>query len=268
MESIIDAARRVLQHKEVAPFSIYSSLKEQDILNVPIIKPLLILVLEGSKELGRAADISCASGSFIFLSNNPNIDMRNIPSDREYFALLIEFEFDDFDCFTQKRTATESHFQGQLDTILTKTVLQFIEWSAYAPENMWPVRRREILLMLQEQGYDDVCAIMEPPSISHKLHRLIGADLSKDLGADALAAELAMSESTMRRKLNAEGTNLQLIKDRVKLGYGLHMVQSGLQPIGRIAEQCGYLSQSRFTDRFKQLFGMTPTELRKTRMPE
>jgi AraC-like DNA-binding protein len=33
-----------------------------------------------------------------------------------------------------------------------------------------------------------------------------------------------------------------------------------------VAERCGYQSQSRFTDKFKQFFGVTPTELRKTRM--
>jgi AraC-like DNA-binding protein len=75
-----------------------------------------------------------------------------------------------------------------------------------------------------------------------------------------------MSQSTLRRKLQVEGSSLQAIKDRVKLGYGLHLLQTTMEPVGIIAEKCGYYSQSRFTDRFKQLFGLTPTELRKTRV--
>ena len=73
------------------PFSVYSSIKEQELLNVPIIKPLLILVLSGKKALGKQNELACQAGDFIFLSTNPALDMRNIPKDNEYFALLIDF---------------------------------------------------------------------------------------------------------------------------------------------------------------------------------
>jgi AraC-like DNA-binding protein len=51
-----------------------------------------------------------------------------------------------------------------------------------------------------------------------------------------------------------------------KLGLGLHLLQTTLHSIVLIAEKCGYQSQSRFTDRFKGRFGLTPSELRKTKM--
>jgi AraC-like DNA-binding protein len=95
---------------------------------------------------------------------------------------------------------------------------------------------------------------------------MISADVASDLTAGLVAARLALSESTLRRKLAAEGATLQAIKDRARLGHGLHLVQTTFDPIGRIAEKCGYQSQSRFTEKFRQLFGTTPTELRKTRM--
>ncbi|WP_462154574.1 helix-turn-helix domain-containing protein [Pseudoalteromonas piscicida] len=54
----------------------------------------------------------------------------------------------------------------------------------------------------------------------------------------------------------------------MKLGHGLHLIQTSYEPIGLIAEKCGYSSSSRFTDRFKQLYGLTPSALRKTRMSD
>jgi AraC-like DNA-binding protein len=75
-----------------------------------------------------------------------------------------------------------------------------------------------------------------------------------------------MSESTLRRKLKLEGTSVQEVKDQARLGLGLHLLQTTRQPISLVAEKCGYLSQSRFTDRFKKRFGLTPSELRKTKM--
>lgn len=266
MRKLILSSKQVLQEKQPLPFSIYSSVKEQHILNVPVIKPLLICVLDGCKKLGEKNEINCPAGSFIFLSNSPNVDMRNIPEDTEYFALLIEFDFRDFDCFTPEPVKPQRFFQGQIDSALHKTLQQFVEWAAFAPSDMWSVRRQEILQFIYHLGYEQVNAIVESPGISHKLHSIISADISDDLSADYLSSRLAMSKSTLRRKLAAEGTSLQAIKDRARLGYGLHLLQTNLEPIGRIAEQCGYQSQSRFTDKFKQLFGITPTELRKTRM--
>ena len=248
------------------PFAVYSSVKEQQILNVPIIKPLLICVLDGRKRLDGDGGIDCAAGSFVFLSNKPRIDMRNIPGGAEYFALLVEFEFEDFNCLPPKHARTEPFVQGAIEPALMKTLQQFVEWAAFAPPAMWGMRRQEMLRLLSHLGHAQVNAIAEPPSLSHKLHGLVCADLTTDLNADVLAARLALSESTLRRKLAAEGTSLQAIKDKAKLSYGLHLVQTTFEPIGRVAERCGYQSQSRFTDRFKQFFGVTPTELRKTRL--
>ncbi|KQV45902.1 helix-turn-helix transcriptional regulator [Duganella sp. Root336D2] len=261
-------AKRLLELGKPLPFSIYSSVKEQKIVNVPIIKPMLICVLDGSKKLGNPGEIDCLAGSFIILSNRPSISMRNIPSDSEYRAMIVEFEFEDFHCLPPRSGRAEPFVQGQIGQILLNTLRQFVEWSSFAPPAMWGARRQEILQLVYHLGYEHVSAVVQPPSLSHKVHSMISADFASDLKADEVAGRLALSESTLRRKLAAEGVTLQAIKDRAKLGYGLHLVQTTFDPIGRIAEKCGYQSQSRFTDKFKQLFGTTPTELRKTRMPD
>ena len=118
MQQLIQTAKRVLQQRDELPFSVYSSVKDQHIVNVPIIKPVLFCVLDGCKKLGRQGEVSCPSGNFIFLSNNPNINMRNISSDKAYFALQIEFDYADFDHLTRQTFKTELYFQGQIDAIL------------------------------------------------------------------------------------------------------------------------------------------------------
>lgn len=265
-DSLILATKRAWSPGIALPFSIYSSVCEQKIVNVPIFKPMLICVLDGSKKLGDQGEIECPPGSFVVLSNHPSINMRNIPGEGQYLALIVEFEHEDFDCLPPKKGRTEPYIQGPLCEAFRKTLEQFVEWSGFAPPAMWAARRQEILHLLYHLGYEKVTAVAEPPSLSHKLHGMISTDFSVDLNADVLAAKLALSESTLRRKLAAEGSTLQAIKDRARLGYGLHLVQSTFEPIGRVAEKCGYQSQSRFTDKFKQFFGVTPTELRKTRL--
>ncbi|WP_397444436.1 helix-turn-helix transcriptional regulator [Pseudomonas chlororaphis] len=265
MQEMISRVKEVLGEGRQLPFSAYRSLKEQRILNAPIVKPLLIFVLAGVKKLGRDDEIVCPTGSFLFLSNTPTIDMRNMPGD-EYFAVLIEFEFGDFDQFKSTRNNEGGYFQGAIDEVLAKTLQQYVEWSVFAPRELWSFRRQELLRLLYLSGYEAVGSIVGHPSLSHQLHEIISEDIADSWSVERLAQKLAISESTLRRKLQTEGTSIKSVVNRTKLGHGLSLVQTTMEPIGRIAEQCGYHSQSRFTNKFKQLFGITPTELRKTRI--
>jgi AraC-like DNA-binding protein len=268
MQKLIETTKNIIKEHQCLPFSVYSSSEEQHIVNVPIIKPLLVFVLAGSKKIGAHSEVICNAGSFVFLSNSSTVAIRNIPRVGEYFAIIIEYDYSDFNCLEHRKARSNKPIQGQINDALKYTLQQFVEWSAFAPTEMWFIRRQEILKVLFHLGFEGVSSIMEPPTLTQKLHTLISANISKDLSIRTLSSMLAMSESTLRRKLNAEGSSLQSIKDRVRLGYGLHLVQTSLDSIGCIAEGCGYSSQSRFTEKFKQIFGVTPTELRKTRMSD
>ncbi len=250
------------------PYSIYSSMKTQHILNVPIVKPLLIIVLSGTKELGKNSQNTAKSGNFAFLSNKSSIDMRNIPKDQEYLALLIDFEYSDFRGLHKNSSKQEDIIMGEVSPSLEKVFSQFIEWSHIAPKEIWSFRKQEILHLLYHSGFVNICSVAQAPGFSQKVNDIINEDLSKDIKLNTLCLRLGVSESTFRRKLNLENTNLQKIKDQARLGLALHLIQTTLEPIGIISGLCGYSSQSRFTDKFKQLFHITPSELRKTRMTD
>ena len=96
MTNLLDTVKNTISDNRVLPFSVYTSVKEQKLLNVSIVKPLLIVVLSGDKEIGKDRKEVCHSGSFIFLSSSSAVDIRNIPKDQTYFALLIDFDEKDF----------------------------------------------------------------------------------------------------------------------------------------------------------------------------
>jgi len=269
MQNLIETIKQALVEDHSLPFSVYSSVKEQRLLNVPIINPLFIAVLDGDKVLGKKGEVVCHAGDFIFLSDSPAINMRNIPKKNEYFALLIEFEQVDFVGISIENAQFGKDFSvGVISIELEKCLQQFVEWSLYSPKTMWSLRKKEILQLLCHMGHPEILAM----TASHKLGQKVSVILSKqpsiDVSMPALCQQLGMSESTLRRKLNAEGSTVQAIKDQVKLGLGLHLLQTTKHSIMFIAEQCGYQSQSRFTSRFKGRFGLTPSELRKTKLTD
>jgi AraC-like DNA-binding protein len=264
MQSLIQSIQRVLATTQAVPFAVIHSVKEQHIVNVPVVKPLLICILDGVKKLGADQPLECTPGSFVFLSNQPKIDMRNLPREHHYFALLVEFEDADFNCLPNQPGPTVPHLHGNIDYTLQQTLTQFVEWSAFAPASLWPTRRQELLLTLYHLGHQQVGQLRSAPSISHQLHTLLSQNIAANISSAELAESLAMSESTLRRKLADAGLNLQSIKENIRMGHSLGLLQTTNLAISQVAEQCGYTSQSRFTEKFKQRFGLTPTELRKT----
>ena len=66
MNELIYSAKKALLENKRLPFSVYSSVREQYILNAPVINPLLIFVLSGIKQLGKNGEIVCPAGDFVF----------------------------------------------------------------------------------------------------------------------------------------------------------------------------------------------------------
>lgn len=268
MVDLISTIKESVNENCVQPFSVYSSIKEQSLLNVPIAKPTLIVVLAGNKTLKMEKELTCQAGDFVFLSSNPAIHMRNIPVDSEYFALLVEFDYEDFKALSFSAKNKKSHYVGQLNPPLEKCFQQFIEYSQWAPQDLWSLRKREILELLCHEGHTDILSMLGEQTLAHTLHEMFCEQGFQELSIETICQKLAMSESTLRRKLKLERISVQEIKDQARLGLGLHLLQTTGHAIGMIAELCGYQSQSRFTDRFKGRFGLTPSELRKTKMVE
>jgi AraC-like DNA-binding protein len=268
MTNLINVIKAINTEDRSLPFAVYSSIKEQHLLNVPIVKPLFIAVLDGDKQLGKEGEIVCRAGDFIFLSDSPAINMRNIPKEKEYFALLIEFEYDDFIGIGPNTLSEQSFSVGEISIALEKCLQQFVEWSLFSPQAMWSLRRKEMLQLLYHLGYKDILSMALPHKLGQKIHAILSESPSVDIALSIICQQVAMSESTLRRRLIAEGTTIQEIKDQVKLGLGLHLLQTTNHSIVYIAEQCGYQSQSRFTSRFKGRFGLTPSALRKTKVTD
>lgn len=271
MSELVKSIKDALAKKHNLPFSAYTSVKEQILVNVPLVNPTLIFVLNGQKKLGREGSKVCNNGEFVFFSGGVDIDMRNIPANSEYFALLIEFAHEDFsgiEATMDSNTipgSNNNYFIGKIHENLEQLLQQFIQWSLWAPAEIWALRRREILQVINHLGYSGVSSMAGPPSLSRRVYQLLRDHVADDVTAENICNSLSMSESTLRRRLKQEKTTFQTLKDNVTLGQGLHLLQSSRHAIGYIAAECGYQSQSRFSQRFKEKFGMTPSELRKTR---
>nr|WP_274708848.1 helix-turn-helix transcriptional regulator [Variovorax sp. S12S4] len=78
----------------------------------------------------------------------------------------------------------------------------------------------------------------------------------------SVAARLAMSEATLRRRLSAEGATFASVLTDARMSFAMTLLQSTDHAVTRIASSVGYDSASRFSVRFRARFGFAPTAVR------
>lgn len=245
--------------------STYRSKKRQILLNTPILKPLLIIILDGHKIVGNKTKLACNVGEFIFFTNMQSVDMRNIPSNSNYLALLIEFEFSDF-CNLPLKTEKnkyEGYTTGIINDALGKCVLQFIDMLDWAPQEILEGRRIEIIKFLISMGYENLGYLPNHKETTQKVSSLFREN--NKITTAEICKKIYMSESTLYRKLRSEGENIQKIKEKILMGKAIHLLQTTNLSIENISEQIGYASSVRFSQRFKLYFGLTPRDLKNTK---
>lgn len=82
--------------------------------------------------------------------------------------------------------------------------------------------------------------------------------------SDRVAAELDLHPQTMLRRLKADGTSFQRIKDEVRRDLMIYYLQATDLDFGRISERLGFAEQSVMTRSCNRWFLASPTALRST----
>ena len=246
------------------PFAIYHCQQPQTLRQVPFLKPTLIFVLQGDKHWGQHADQVCASGEWLFVPKSLNLMLRNQPQQGHYLALVLELEPEDFSHLQQKNHSSAQVASAAMDATLILSLIQLLDWAQLAPTEQWSSRRREIIQHLVDMGHGTLLAAYLDSSLSQQIYQLLQQRPQHPWITSDICQTLAISESTLRRRLQNEGTSFRDLMDTTRLGLGLDLIQRTDLPIALVAERCGYTSPSRFAERFKQRFAITPSALRKT----
>ncbi|MFK3789093.1 helix-turn-helix transcriptional regulator [Pseudomonas piscis] len=128
------------------------------------------------------------------------------------------------------------------------------------PQAIVTSRLTEMLTWLDHHG--GYFATSSSNQITLRVRQLIGSDPGAIWTATMVARHLAMSEATLRRRLAAEGSHFQQLLLDVRMARALTLLQLTDLPIANIACEVGYSCSSRFSSRFRQRFGGSPSDMR------
>lgn len=130
------------------------------------------------------------------------------------------------------------------------------------PEALQKHQAFGLLLALLQDGVAGPLLVERNSHLTEQVRQFIMLSPARAWTAQDVASRLALSVPTLRRRLRAESQSFRQIVEEVRMAVALTQLQSTRLPIGEIALQCGYLSSSRFTARFRQHYGCLPKTLR------
>lgn len=130
----------------------------------------------------------------------------------------------------------------------------------------WPIRRspeqlRDYLKQLplpwfRKQQFSD--------SITDQISRLLeNAPADQLCTADELAEQLHMSGRNLRRRLTAEGSSFQQLKEAIRRDRAVYYLSRDNISVAEVARQSGYTEPTAFMRAFKSWTGMTPSQYRR-----
>lgn len=254
---------------------IQSCYKPQAIAKVVFSKPALLLVVSGSKEILLSTRRHVArAGEFLVVPADTEFWMGKYPDETTgiYQGLGFRFDIETIQEFQRsfgqglESWSLAPHWQAPASEAALEWVAQWLEWSRKYPVSIQMQRHRlvELLLLLAQAGLAGNLLVSRNPSWRQRVAQMLSTDPARPWRCQEICRALGVSPSAMRRRLQVEETNFRQLLEEARLMAGLTMVQETRMTICQVADAVGYQSQSRFTDRFKERFGVTPTALRRS----
>ncbi len=117
-----------------------------------------------------------------------------------------------------------------------------------------------LLLALAERGIWFAAPAYQ--SVGNLLRSLLSDTPGQQWTTAKAGRELAMSEATLRRRLAAEHLRFETLLLEVRMHHAMALLQSTGWSIPQVAQACGYQAHSRFSLRFRERFGCSPSQVR------
>lgn len=123
--------------------------------------------------------------------------------------------------------------------------------------------RDAAMAQLHEQLIDEELERLEGANTSHQARRILAAQLSSsEPRREQVAAALAMSDRTLQRRLQAEGTSFQRLLDDTRRELAQGYLRRPRSSVKQVAELLGFEDQSNLFRACKRWFGESPARYR------
>lgn len=230
--------------------------------------PLVAFVKQGIKKVYFNDEIyEIKEGEMVVLPNGVDFHSENIPNQNgiyEACCLNIESDFfikvnKHFNIIAQEKPTPLKITNGVEDIANAFFNIEKSPNSQNLPDEILQLRKQELVFWLARHNY--FLSINKNINIKSAVSRIIFSDISFEWTLETIAKKMGIGVSNLRHKLAQEGTSFQKIIIEARMIQALELIQTTNKSISNIAFCVGYSSVSRFSERFKTRFGISPKTL-------
>jgi AraC-like DNA-binding protein len=239
----------------------YCALRWERLLAIELEHPVLGIVLAGRKEIWRGLAVDALSpGSVFVLPRGVMLDVLNIPGERtgSYQSLVLEIRGSDLPDLAPPPGPAAGGLSVPLDEDLVDAVLHAAASIADGPARgtLRASRLTELLALLHD--VPEARPLYER-TMSDRVARLVQGDLGHGWTAAEVAVHLAVSESTLRRRLAEDGVSFSALLRRARMVAAQRHIAAGAgSQVAGLA--VGYASRAHFARAYRSVFGANPSE--------
>jgi len=123
---------------------------------------------------------------------------------------------------------------------------------------------QRLLALLESQAQLSIKKLLSNDSLAERIRLVISSNLGiKHVTANTVAKELAMSRSTLHRRLREDGTTFHALRENIIINIAKKSLSGSTISIAALAQKLGYSDSSSFHKAFKRLVGHRPLDYRK-----
>ncbi|WP_105901638.1 helix-turn-helix transcriptional regulator [Vibrio gangliei] len=241
----------------------------QKLRNVRIHSPSIIQIMTGSKRLfWRESAIDVSHSELLLCEAYESLSFENLPQKGAFRSRVFSFyglpsssiiELSKSNSGVVKTPILEASDALQ---VTLNALFSFNQQSMSQDTQYYWVQG--LYQQLAELGVLHCLFADTNTTFSQRLSRYLAKNPSEEHYLDEVAQHFAISRSTMIRKLKQENTQYREVLTEVRLNHALDLMQKGHNNVAILALSCGYQSGGRFSQRFKDKFGLTPRDYIKT----
>lgn len=248
----------------------YSSVNDQHLRNVHIYAPSIIWVKSGVKTIHQGLEhYDVNHQSWLLTGADQALSFINKPVSDSFYSVQLCFllppPLNMLEVSHKNQRHQKQHNRLHVSSTLAYGFSLLVEISSQNLSD--EVQQYHLFAFYQQLAEVGALHLLfsEPhDSLLMKLSAYFSKNPAENHQLDDVSHHFSMSRSTLIRRLHQDGTNFKTVLANVRMNHALSLMQAKKQSQLDIALQCGYLSETRFGQRFHQQFGITPKEYMKT----
>lgn len=242
-------------------------------------QPILVVILSGTKTIYiDDREYIFQPGELFFIPSAIALDVINQPdiSSNYYTAVVLELSVTLFQKVgliypelvdEVEQQQSQLQFAVPLSPQLSQSFIYLVQSiinSTADNLNLNEHHVMEIILLLLNSDLRAIVIQEIYPDLLTQVTNLLRRDLAQHWTAEQLAQKLNLSVSTLKRQLKIYNLTFRQILTQERMSKAMLLLKQEKYAISEVAIACGYESPSRFAARFKQHYGLQPSEIAHT----